>query len=212
MSVVCKNACKAIKGNLILSDVCFSANTGEIVGIMGRNGSGKSMLLKSICGLIKLDRGTIYINNIQLDLMEHMDEVGALIEHPSLIPDMNGLDTLLTLAYIKKRTTKNKIIELMKNFDLDPQNKTRCRSLSLGMRQKLGIIAATMEHPRILLLDEPFNNLDELSAFKVRELLLQLYKQLNTTIIIAGHDRKELTNLCSKLFMMNNGTLEECAL
>lgn len=121
---------------LILSDVCFSANTGEIVGIMGRNGSGKSMLLKSICGLIKLDRGTIYINNIQLDLMEHMDEVGALIEHPSLIPDMNGLDTLLTLAYIKKRTTKNKIIELMKNFDLDPQNKTRCRSLSLGMRQK----------------------------------------------------------------------------
>lgn len=84
MSVVCKNACKAIKGNLILSDVCFSANTGEIVGIMGRNGSGKSMLLKSICGLIKLDRGTIYINNIQLDLMEHMDEVGALIEHPSL--------------------------------------------------------------------------------------------------------------------------------
>lgn len=209
MTVILKRVCKSINNVPILRDIDLTINSGEIVGIMGRNGSGKSMLFKAICGLITIDSGMILIDGKKATDTGCIDDLGALIEQPGFIPELCGLDNLLALASIRRRTTRREIIGLMRQLDLQPEDRRPCRKYSLGMQQKLGIIAAVMEKPSTILLDEPCNNLDNDGVYAVRNLVSQLNIEDGTTIIIASHNPDDFTSKCSKCLTICGGSVKE---
>ena len=208
MQIKIENLTKTIKGNDILSNINLSLESGNIYGFVGRNGSGKTMLLRAISGLIVPTEGTVSVDNCVL----HKDiafpaNIGILIGNPEFLGYMSGLKNLLLLAEIKKQITKEKIADFMKFFDLDPKSKKWVSKYSQGMKQKLGIIQAIMENPDLLILDESFNALDESSVDKLRSLLLQ-YKEQGKLIIITSHNKEDIDMLCDEVFEMVDGRIK----
>ena len=152
---------KSFKGNTLFSNVTLDIKQGTIVGFRGRNGSGKSVLFKIIAGLYTPDEGDVFIRGEKLgDKIDFPDSVGILVDSPGFIEVLSGYENLRLLAEIKGQTSQQAIKTAMKELGLDPDNKKRVKNYSLGMKQKLGIIQATMEGQDIVLLDEPFNALD----------------------------------------------------
>jgi len=203
-----KNISKKIKNNLILDDISFTVNKGEIMGIKGRNGSGKSMLFKALTGLIALDKGEVRVFGKSINEENALSEIGALIEYPGFLPNFTGKKNLLMLASIRNAISEDAIIEAMQKLKLDPNNKLPYKKYSIGMRQKLGIAAAIMELPKLLFLDEPCNNLDVESAALVHEILRKLNKENNTTIIMASHNVSDFEMLCTTMCEIKSGRLE----
>lgn len=200
-----KNLSKSISGKSILEHIDLEMDQGRIYGLRGKNGSGKTMLMRSICGLILPTEGTIRINGEIL----HKDisfprSIGALIENPGFIAEYSGFKNLSTLASIKKAVTTEEIRSLMQKMELDPDDKKKFKKYSLGMKQKIGIIAAIMEQPELIVLDEPINALDEKSVNIVKELLLEQRKR-GALIIISCHDKEELEFLADEVFCLENG-------
>lgn len=200
-----KNLSKSISGKSILEHIDLEMDRGRIYGLRGKNGSGKTMLMRSICGLILPTEGTICINGEIL----HKDisfprSIGALIENPGFIAEYSGFKNLSTLASIKKAVTTEEIRSLMQKMELDPDDKKKFKKYSLGMKQKIGIIAAIMEQPELIVLDEPINALDEKSVNIVKELLLEQRKR-GALIIISCHDKEELEFLADEVFCLENG-------
>ena len=200
-----KNLSKSISGKSILEHIDLAMDRGRIYGLRGKNGSGKTMLMRSICGLILPTEGTIRINGEIL----HKDisfsrSIGALIENPGFIAEYSGFKDLSTLASIKKAVTTEEIRSLMQKMELDPDDKKKFKKYSLGMKQKIGIIAAIMEQPELIVLDEPINALDEKSVNIVKELLLEQRKR-GALIIISCHDKEELEFLADEVFCLENG-------
>lgn len=200
-----KNLSKSISGKSILEHIDLEMDRGRIYGLRGKNGSGKTMLMRSICGLILPMEGTICINGEIL----HKDisfprSIGALIENPGFIAEYSGFKNLSTLASIKKAVTTEEIRSLMQKMELDPDDKKKFKKYSLGMKQKIGIIAAIMEQPELIVLDEPINALDEKSVNIVKELLLEQRKR-GALIIISCHDKEELEFLADEVFCLENG-------
>lgn len=200
-----KNLSKSISGKSILEHIDLAMDRGRIYGLRGKNGSGKTMLMRSICGLILPTEGTICINGEIL----HKDisfprSIGALIENPGFIAEYSGFKNLSTLASIKKAVTTEEIRSLMQKMELDPDDKKKFKKYSLGMKQKIGIIAAIMEQPELIVLDEPINALDEKSVNIVKELLLEQRKR-GALIIISCHDKEELEFLADEVFCLENG-------
>lgn len=200
-----KNLSKSISGKSILEHIDLEMDRGRIYGLRGKNGSGKTMLMRSICGLILPTEGTIRINGEIL----HKDisfprSIGALIENPGFIAEYSGFKNLSTLASIKKAVTTEEIRSLMQKMELDPDDKKKFKKYSLGMKQKIGIIAAIMEQPELIVLDEPINALDEKSVNIVKELLLEQRKR-GALIIISCHDKEELEFLADEVFCLENG-------
>lgn len=200
-----KNLSKSISGKSILEHIDLAMDRGRIYGLRGKNGSGKTMLMRSICGLILPTEGTIRINGEIL----HKDisfprSIGALIENPGFIAEYSGFKNLSTLASIKKVVTTEEIRSLMQEMELDPDDKKKFKKYSLGMKQKIGIIAAIMEQPELIVLDEPINALDEKSVNIVKELLLEQRKR-GALIIISCHDKEELEFLADEVFCLENG-------
>lgn len=200
-----KNLSKSISGKSILEHIDLEMDQGRIYGLRGKNGSGKTMLMRSICGLILPTEGTICINGEIL----HKDisfprSIGALIENPGFIAEYSGFKNLSTLASIKKAVTTEEIRSLMQKMELDPDDKKKFKKYSLGMKQKIGIIAAIMEQPELIVLDEPINALDEKSVNIVKELLLEQRKR-GALIIISCHDKEELEFLADEVFCLENG-------
>ena len=200
-----KNLSKSISGKSILEHIDLAMDRGRIYGLRGKNGSGKTMLMRSICGLILPMEGTICINGEIL----HKDisfprSIGALIENPGFIAEYSGFKNLSTLASIKKAVTTEEIRSLMQKMELDPDDKKKFKKYSLGMKQKIGIIAAIMEQPELIVLDEPINALDEKSVNIVKELLLEQRKR-GALIIISCHDKEELEFLADEVFCLENG-------
>lgn len=200
-----KNLSKSISGKSILEHIDLAMDRGRIYGLRGKNGSGKTMLMRSICGLILPTEGTIRINGEIL----HKDisfprSIGALIENPGFIAEYSGFKNLSTLASIKKAVTTEEIRSLMQKMELDPDDKKKFKKYSLGMKQKIGIIAAIMEQPELIVLDEPINALDEKSVNIVKELLLEQRKR-GALIIISCHDKEELEFLADEVFCLENG-------
>ena len=207
MKIDIKDYTKNIKKKTILENINLSFESGKIYGLHGRNGSGKTMLLRAICGLILPTQGSVSIDGkiIGKDI-EFPDSVGIIIESMSMLPEYSGYDNLKILAKIKKIATDDDIRTAMNAVGLDPDNKKRVGTYSLGMKQKLNIAQAIMEKPELYLLDEPTNALDEGTVNDIRDLLLQLKKN-GALIIIASHNKEDLSVLCDEVIKINEGQI-----
>ena len=176
-------------------------------GLKGKNGSGKTMLMRAICGLISPTSGSVVINGETLGKqISFPRSVGVLIENPAFIPGYTGLKNLQVLADIQKRIDKKKICETLEKIGLDPEDKRTYRKYSLGMKQRLGIAAAVMEDPDIVILDEPINALDESGAMQVRDILKE-QKERGAICIIACHDSEELEYLSDEIIQIQDGEI-----
>lgn len=193
----------------ILKDVSLECFPGRCTGIYGHNGSGKSMLLKAICGFVKFERGEIRVLDKQIGVKgQFPPKTGCLIENPGFLDQYSGIRNLEILANINKTVSKETICNWMKRFALDPENHNKYKTYSLGMRQKLGIIQAMMEDQQVIILDEPTNNLD--SAAK--ETLFQVIEELvsmNKTVLIVSHDMEEITRACNDVYEMDEGIITQ---
>ena len=206
MYIELKDVSKKIKGSEVLKNVNCHFESGSVYGLKGKNGSGKTMLMRAICGLIKT-KGEININGEILGKkISFPRSVGVLIENPAFISGYTGKKNLQVLASIQKRIGDEEIISTLKNVGLDPEDKRTYKKYSLGMKQRLGIAGAIMENPEIVILDEPINALDESGALQVRQILKE-QKERGAIIILACHDTEELEFLSDEIITISEGTI-----
>jgi ABC-2 type transport system ATP-binding protein len=208
-AVEISNMSKIIKGRTILSHINLSLEQGEGYGLYGHNGSGKSMLLRSIAGLIHPTEGTIRVFGKEIGKeISFPESLGLIIESVGFWPYYTGFENLKTLASIKGLISDAEIKHSIKRVGLDPDDKRTYRKYSLGMKQRLGIAQAIMERPDLILLDEPTNALDEDGVELVRTVVREEIDR-GATVVIASHNKDDLSLLCSKFFKMNDGILKE---
>lgn len=200
---------KKFKEATVLRDVNVEFNKGEIHGLIGRNGSGKTMLMKCICGLVPITTGTIIINQKQIGKdIQIPDNIGAIIETPGFLPSYSGYQNLLFLSKVKGTISKEQIKQSIRKVGLNPEDKKPVGKYSLGMRQRLGFAQAIMENPELLILDEPMNGLDKEGVSDMRTLLLELKRQ-GKTIILASHSAEDIDVLCDGVSEMEHGKLHK---
>ncbi len=211
MQIRLVNASRKIGYEMVIDNVNIQFESGHIYGLRGKNGSGKTMLMRAICGLIHLGEGEIWLDDKLLGKdMEFPESVGALLENPGFMENDTAMRNLMTLAEIRNEIGEEEIKNTMEALGLDPYSKKKVKKYSLGMKQKLGIVAAIMEHPKLILLDEPTNALDTESIGKLNVLLQEEMMEYQPIIIIASHDRDELSMLCDTIYKVEKGrvTLE----
>ncbi len=208
MNVISVNNVSKKFGNItVLSNVSLSIESSQIVGIIGRNGSGKTVLMKSICGFLPIDSGEIYVSGKRVGKdVDFPDNIGIIIETPGFLPNFSGFSNLWQLAKIKGRITKDEVRAAIKRVGLNPDDKKHVGKYSLGMRQRLGLAQAIMENPDILILDEPMNGLDKDSVKDMRKYLIEL-KEQGKTILIASHSAEDIDTLCTAVYEMDKGVL-----
>lgn len=198
---------KKIKKTTILNNINIEFTSGKIYGLKGKNGSGKTMLMRAICGLILPTSGYVTINNQILGKeISFPPSIGVLLENPSFINSYTGFINLKLIAAIKNRIGDEQIKETLTEVGLNYDDKRTYLKYSLGMKQRLGIAAAIMENPDIIILDEPINALDESGAKMVRNILVKL-KENGAIIILACHDTDELKYLSDEIYLINDGTI-----
>ncbi len=196
---------KKIKGNVILDNINIELYGGKIYGLVGKNGSGKTMLIRSIAGLMKPTDGRILYNDKELYKdIDLIPKLGLVIENIGLYPEFTGFKNLKMLADIRKIIDDKQIKETMKAVYLDPDDKRKVRKYSLGMRQKLVLAQAFMENPDVILLDEPTNALDENTVKSVYDLCRKAV-QRNAIIVIASHSKEDISRLCNQKFTITDG-------
>lgn len=202
-----KNLKKIIKGNIILDDININLNRGRIYGFKGKNGSGKTMLFRAICGLIRQTEGEITINGKVLGKqMSFPEKTGVLIEYPGFLAGYTGFGNLKILADINKKIGDREIKEAIEKVGLDPEDKRKFRKYSLGMKQRLGIAQAIMENPDLIILDEPTNALDVDGVELINDIIMDLKKQ-NKLVLIANHDKEELEEIADEIFTIGQGRI-----
>lgn len=206
--ITIKNLSKKFKSNTILENINLDIKKGNIYGIIGRNGSGKSILLKTIVGLIKYDDGVITVLDKTIINGEIPNNIGVLINSPGLLLEYSGFFNLKLLASINNKISEDDIYKTLSLVGLDPNDKRKVKNYSLGMKQKLGIAQALMENPDIVILDEPMNGLDDSSVAKIRELILDLKVQ-EKTIILTSHNKDDIDLLCDYVYKIENCNLEQ---
>lgn len=204
-SIVIKSLSKKIKNNMVLDDVNLTFEGGHIYGLVGGNGSGKTMLLRAICGLIFPDEGTITINSKQM----HKDisfppSCGVIIENTELLPNFSAFDNLRIIAKIRNTATEAMMREALCKVGIKPDSKEKVRTFSLGMKQRLSIAQALFEDPNILLLDEPTNALDEEGIYIIRDILAK-EREKGKLIIIASHNKDDISLLADTVIRVENG-------
>ena len=198
---------KKIKEVQILTDVNLNIQKGEICGIIGRNGSGKTVLLKSICGFMPLTEGEILQNGKRIGTdTEFIEDAGFIIENPSFLPMKSGYKNLKYLASIRNLADEKRIRECLELVGLAEDADKAVGKYSMGMRQRLGIAQAIMEDPSIIILDEPMNGLDNQGVEEMRNLFLKL-KEEGKTFLIVSHNREDIEMLCDHVYMMDHGVL-----
>ncbi|MBD5130054.1 MAG: ATP-binding cassette domain-containing protein [Ruminococcaceae bacterium] len=203
------NVFLTIKNVPILIDINASFERGKIHGLIGRNGSGKTMLMKCMCGFVKPTKGTITVDGKQIGKdCDFPENTGIIIETPGFIPYYSGYKNLKLLADLRKKITADNIRNTMRTVGLDPELKRHVRKYSLGMRQRLGLAQAIMENPALLVLDEPMNGLDKDGVSDMRKYLLDLKAQ-GKTILIASHSAEDIDILCDTVCEMDKGKLEK---
>lgn len=203
-----QNVVKRFRDQVVLKNVSISFEKGQIHGIVGRNGSGKTVLFKCICGLMHPEEGVILVNGKRVGRDVDMPEdIGAIIEAPGFLPNYSGYKNLRFLANIRRKIGKAEILNVLKTVGLDPESRKHVGKYSLGMRQRLGIAQAIMEDPETLILDEPMNGLDNAGVQDIRALLLELKAQ-GKTILLASHNHEDIAALCDTVHEMDGGVLE----
>ena len=199
--------CKSFKSAEVLKNINLTLESGKVIGLKGKNGSGKTMLMRAISGLILPTSGKVYINDKELGRhISFPPSIGILIENPSFISNYTGFKNLKILASIQNRISDDEIRDAIRKVGLDPDDKRTFKKYSLGMKQRLGIAAAIMERPDIVILDEPINALDEAGAGLIKGLLDEL-KANGSLIIIACHDTEELNYLADEIYEIYDGEI-----
>ncbi len=200
-----RNVSKSFRESKALDAVSVEFEAGKIHGIIGRNGSGKTVLFKCICGLMYPDSGEIEVEGKRIGKdVDIPQNVGAIIEAPGFLPTFSGYKNLSFLANINRKIKKEEILQALELVELGNTGKKHVGKYSLGMRQRLGIAQAIMENPDILVLDEPMNGLDNRGVDDIRALLLSL-KEKGKTILLASHNREDIACLCDTVHEMNGG-------
>lgn len=193
------------KKDILLDHVSYQCEHGKIHGIVGRNGSGKTLLMKCICGFIRPNEGHIYVRDKEIGKdIDFTPDTGIIIETPGFIPYYSGYHNLKVLAAINNRISRKDIENAMYQVGLDPTMKKRVATYSLGMRQRLGIAQAIMEDPSLIILDEPFNGLDKHGVEEMREYFLSLKKK-GKTILLTSHNTEDIEYLCDTVVEMDHG-------
>jgi ABC-2 type transport system ATP-binding protein len=203
------NVSKRFKEEMVLKNVSVAFEKGKIHGIIGRNGSGKTILFKCICGFIPPSDGEIMVNGKRVGKdVDIPENLGIIIETPGFLPNYSGYKNLCLLASINHKINRDAIRAAMTKVGLDPDSKKHVRKYSTGMRQRLGIAQAIMEDPDILILDEPMNGLDDAGVKEIRQILKGLRDE-GKTIILSSHYSEDIKELCDTVCEMNAGVLTE---
>ena len=198
-----------IQKNDILKNINIEFSEGKIHGLIGRNGSGKTMLMKCICGFVRPTIGEIIVNEKRVGKdCDFPENIGIIIETPGFIPYYSGVKNLKLLADLNKKISVQEIKKAMVQVGLDPSLKLHVKKYSLGMRQRLGLAQAIMEDPDLLILDEPMNGLDKDGVADMRKYLLAL-KEQGKTILIASHSSEDIDVLCDTVCEMDKGVLSK---
>lgn len=204
-----KNVSKSFKGIPVLNDINITCRSGKIYGIIGYNGSGKTVLFKCICGFLHVDSGEISVNGRvmgkEMDMLEH---AGIIIEEPGYIRNLSGYRNLEYLYRITHKKDPAVIHSIMLKVGLDPQSRKKVCHYSLGMRQRLAIAQATMENQAILILDEPMNGLDKDGVAEMRKFFLE-QKGMGKLILLASHNKDDIELLCDEVYEMDHGMLQK---
>ncbi|MBO0588368.1 MULTISPECIES: ABC transporter ATP-binding protein [unclassified Sporosarcina] len=206
------NVTKQIKNENVLTNVSIEFESGKIYGIFGRNGSGKTMLFRVICGLLKPTTGSVYYNNLRL----HKDisfppSVGVIIETPAFWNEFSGTENLRMLASIQKKASTKDIRDSLISVGLDPDDKRPVKKYSLGMRQRLAVAQGIMEKPDLIVFDEPTNALDEEAVELVRDILVR-EKERGAIVLIASHNKDDIRLLADVTYQMDSGKIKEAVL
>lgn len=209
MKITIENYSKVIRNDTVLDGISLELESGNVYGLRGVNGSGKTMLLRAICGLIYATEGTVRIDDQILGQdISFPPSVGILIENPGFLSNMSGYENLYAISQIKKIIGRAEIEAVMRKFGLNPEEKKHYRKYSLGMKQKLGLCAAFMEQPELILLDEPTNALDEHSVAVLKQ-EIEEQRDRGALVIIASHDRETLNMLSDKVIEIENGRIKD---
>ncbi|HIS67830.1 MAG TPA: ATP-binding cassette domain-containing protein [Candidatus Gallacutalibacter stercoravium] len=206
-AVQIQNVSKSFGAAKVLDDISLNFEKGKIHGLIGRNGSGKTMLLKCICGFVVPTSGSVLVSGLQVGKdVDVPPSVGIIIEAPGFLPNYDGFTNLKFLAMIQKKIDKEKISSTIQRVGLDPKSKKHVGKYSLGMRQRLGIAQALMEDPDLLILDEPMNGLDNRGVDDMRKLFMSLRDE-GKTILIASHGKEDIEILCDTVHELDSGHL-----
>lgn len=204
MMVSVEHVTKEFKKETVLQDVSMELEKGKIYGLVGRNGSGKTVLMKCICGFLRPTKGKVTVGGkVVGEDVDFPESIGLMLEMPGVIPYMSGMENLRNLAMIRGRIGKEEIRRTMELVGLDPDSRKWVSKYSLGMRQRLGIAQAVMEKPELLILDEPFNSLDEGGVEEMRQVLLRL-KEEGATILLATHIKEDVEFLCEEIYRVHD--------
>lgn len=208
MNISIEHVTKKIKDATVLKDICLEMKGGTVYGLQGKNGSGKTMLMRAISGLIRPTSGRIVINGEQLHKNISIPRsIGLLLENPSLLPEYDVSQNLKLLAKMQGGVPEEEIRQLIRDVGLDDAGHKKVEKYSLGMKQRLGIAAAILGSPDIILLDEPINAIDGEGVEEIRSLILSL-KNEKRIIIVACHDKEEMNLLADEIVHLRDGRIE----
>lgn len=209
MKIEVKNVSKSFSKIDILKNLNLTFESGKIYGLIGRNGTGKSVFLKMICGFYEPTIGEILFDGVNVIKEKGFPpSTRALIEKPNFIPDLTGYENLKLLASIQKTIDESKIIETLKKVNLYSEKDKKFSKYSLGMKQKLGIAQVLMEDPKIMILDEPFNGVEEKTANELRKVLEEERKK-DKIIILASHIKEDIENLANEIYLFDDGNIKK---
>ena len=210
MKIEVKNLTKKFKNVVVVDNVNITFESGKIYGIIGRNGSGKSVFLKMICSFYLPTSGTILQDNVDyIKNNSFPKDTRALIDGPDFIPDLTGFENLKLLASIQNKINDDKIMESLKKVNLYNDKDKKYCEYSLGMKQKLGIAQVIMEDPKVLILDEAFNGIEESSVKDLKKMLKDMRKENNKIIIVTSHIKDDIKELADETYMFESGKLEK---
>lgn len=202
-----KDVCMEFKSEPVLKNITHDFEEGKIHGIIGKNGSGKTVMMKCICGFLLPTQGEIHVQGKRIgEDVDFPDNIGVIIEVPGFLPYFSGYQNLHMLASLQNRIGRQQIVQAMERVGLNPKMKKSVAKYSLGMKQRLGIAQAIMENPSILILDEPMNGLDKHAIKDFRELLISLRDE-GKTVLLSSHSAEDIDLLCDTICEMDCGEL-----
>lgn len=199
---------KAYRNNVLFTDLSLSIPRGDICGIVGPNGTGKSVLFKMLCGLARPDKGEIFIDGVRLKKGMFPQNVGVILDTSGFLPDETGLKNLEILAGIRGKATREKLVGLLWQVGLDPKLETKVAKYSLGMKQRLAMAQALMEEPSLLILDEPFESVDKKGVVALRQILKAWNEEKGVTILLASHNSEDILALCRSVYRIEDKDLQ----
>lgn len=206
-----RNLRKKIKNKLIIQDVSFSINEGEIIGLIGNNGSGKTTIMKLITGLLRPSDGEIYINeySVKTQKRKALEYIGAIIEVPSLYLHLTGFQNIKYFSRFYEDINEERIEEIIDLLEMRSFINLKVNEYSLGMKQRLGIAVSMIHSPKLLILDEPINGVDSKGVMLLRKHLKDIAENYGTAILISSHILTELENICDRAILIENGKIKD---